>query len=179
MNAITSTDLTFPLFKRGKVRDVYDLGDSLLFVATDRISAFDFVLEPGIPGKGILLTQLSNFWFRQFESTIHNHLIETDFEKFPERLFPYRDLLYGRSILVRKTEVIPVECVARGYLVGSGWKDYQKTGAVCGISLPGGLRLADRLPESIFTPATKADEGHDENISFEKIEQLEIGRAHV
>jgi len=153
--------------RRGKVRDVYDLGDRLLIVASDRISAFDVVLSPGIPDKGALLTRLSSFWFRRFESVVDNHLLETDAARFPAPLDAHRDLLSGRSVLVRKCRVVPFECVARGYLAGSGWKDYRKTGEVCGHRLPAGLREADRLPEAIFTPATKAETGHDENVSIE------------
>ena len=153
--------------RRGKVRDVYDLGDRLLIVASDRISAFDVVLSPGIPDKGALLTRLSSFWFRRFESVVGNHLLETDAARFPAPLDAHRDLLSGRSVLVRKCRVVPFECVARGYLAGSGWKDYRKTGEVCGHRLPAGLREADRLPEAIFTPATKAETGHDENVSIE------------
>lgn len=151
--------------RRGKVRDVYDLGDALLIVATDRISAFDVVLAPGIPDKGILLTRLSTFWFRKFTGDVPNHLLETDAARFPAPLDRHRDLLAGRAVLVKKCRVVPFECVARGYLAGSGWKDYRKTGEVCGHLLPAGLREADRLPEPIFTPATKAESGHDENVS--------------
>lgn len=163
MSAVTTTDLPFPL-RRGKVRDVYDLGERLLLVATDRISAFDVILTPGIPGKGAILTAISNFWFRRF-GTIPNHLLETEFERFPAELRSHPQL-GGRSVIVRKCEVIPIECVARGYLAGSGLKEYQRTQAVCGVPLPAGLVSASRLPEPIFTPATKAEEGHDENISF-------------
>jgi phosphoribosylaminoimidazole-succinocarboxamide synthase len=165
-----TADLPFPLFKRGKVRDVYDLEDRLLLVATDRISAFDCVLSPGIPGKGEVLTQLSNFWFRRFPS-IENHLIETEFDSFPDEVRKFEPLR-GRSIIVKKCEVIPIECVARGYLVGSGLKDYQSSGAVCGVALPKGLVAGSKLPEAIFTPATKAEQGHDENISISMVEDL-------
>ncbi len=150
--------------RRGKVRDVYDLGDRLLIVATDRISAFDVVLSPGIPDKGVLLTRLSTFWFRKFESVVTNHLLETDAARFPAPLDDHKALLQGRGVLVRKCRVVPFECVARGFLAGSGWKDYRASGEVCGLRLPPGLREADRLPEPIFTPATKAESGHDENI---------------
>ena len=153
--------------RRGKVRDVYDLGDQLLVVATDRISAFDVVLSPGIPGKGAVLTQLSTFWFHRFAALVPNHLVETDAAAFPAELASHAGVLAGRSVLVKKCRVIPFECVARGYLAGSGWKDYRKTGAVCGVPLPSGLLEASRLPEPIFTPATKAESGHDENVSFE------------
>jgi phosphoribosylaminoimidazole-succinocarboxamide synthase len=153
------------LARRGKVRDVYDLGEHLLIVATDRISAFDYVLGSGIPDKGAILTQLSAFWFELLRDVTPHHLVTIDVNEFPAALRPHREVLRGRSMLVRKTEPLPVECVARGYLSGSGWKDYTKTGAVCGIALPAGLRESDRLPEPIFTPATKAESGHDENIS--------------
>jgi phosphoribosylaminoimidazole-succinocarboxamide synthase len=168
--AITETSLPFPLARRGKVRDVYDLNDRYLFIATDRISAFDVVLSPGIPDKGTILTQISNFWFRRF-SHIENHLLETEFERFPSEV-RHHDELRGRSIIVKKCDVIPVECVARGYLVGSGLKEYKETGSVCGIRLPEGLTTASKLPEPIFTPATKEDTGHDINISFEQMSEI-------
>jgi len=166
--AVERTSLSgLPEPRRGKVRDIYDLGESLLIVATDRISAFDVVLSPGVPDKGAILTQLSNFWFAHFASDVPNHLLETDVAKFPAAVAPHASLLRGRSVLVRKCRVLPFEWVARGYLAGSGWKDYRRTGEVCGHRMPPGLREADRLPEPIFTPATKADTGHDENVSFE------------
>lgn len=167
MGAVVETHLSGArLSRRGKVRELYDLGDTLLLVASDRISAFDCVLSPGIPDKGKILTQLSNFWFRKF-SDIENHLIETEVERFPEPLQADRATLAGRSVIVRKAQVIPFECVARGYLSGSGWAEYRKTKRVCDIRLPAGLVEADRLSEPIFTPATKNDRGHDENVSFE------------
>jgi phosphoribosylaminoimidazole-succinocarboxamide synthase len=166
MDAILTTSLPLPAFRRGKVRDVYDLGPSLLIVATDRISAFDCVMPDGIPGKGRILTQVANFWFGATASILPNHLEATEVEAFPEALRPFADLLRGRSILVRKTKPLPVECVVRGYLAGSGLKEYRQSGTVCGIGLPPGLRNADQLPEPIFTPSTKAEEGHDENIDF-------------
>lgn len=153
------------LQRRGKVRDVYDLGDTLLIVATDRISAFDYVLGSGIPDKGKVLTQLSAFWFAKIADLVPHHLISVDVDDFPAAARAHREILRGRSMLVRKTNPLPVECVARGFLSGSGLKDYNKTGAVCGIPLPPGLRDSDRLPQPIFTPATKAESGHDENIS--------------
>ncbi len=166
--AVLETSLPgLPPPRRGKVRDVYDLGDRLLLVATDRISAFDCVLSPGIPDKGKILTQLSNFWFRRFADVVPNHLIETDASLFPEPAAAHAALLSGRSVLAKKCAVVPFECVARGYLAGSGWKEYRESGSVCGIPLPKGLREADRLPEAIFTPATKAESGHDINVSFE------------
>jgi phosphoribosylaminoimidazole-succinocarboxamide synthase len=152
------------LARRGKVRDVYDLGAHLLIVATDRISAFDYVLGSGIPDKGKVLTQLSAFWFDHLGDILPHHVVAVDVDTFPVATRPYRDILRGRSMLVRKTTPLPVECVARGYLSGSGWKDYQRTGAVCGVTLPAGLRESDRLPGAIFTPSTKAETGHDENI---------------
>ena len=151
--------------RQGKVRDLYDVGDHLLMVATDRISAFDYVLGSGIPDKGRVLTQLSAFWFDRTSSIVPNHLVSADVTEFPVVLAPHRDQLRGRSMLVRKTTPLPVECVARGYISGSGWKDYLATGEVCGVALPAGLRESDRLPEPLFTPSTKADSGHDENIS--------------
>jgi phosphoribosylaminoimidazole-succinocarboxamide synthase len=154
-------------WKKGKVRDVYDLGDRLLVIATDRLSAFDVVLPTGIPGKGILLTQMSLFWFRLLADVVPHHVLTADVDEYPAELRPFRDQLEGRSMIVVKTDVLPVECVVRGYLVGSGWKDYKTTGSVCGIALPAGLRESDRLEPPIFTPATKAETGHDENISFE------------
>jgi phosphoribosylaminoimidazole-succinocarboxamide synthase len=157
--------------RRGKVRDIYELADGLLMVATDRISAFDYVLGSGIPDKGKVLTQLSAFWFERTKHIVPNHVLETDVRRYPASLRGYADTLSGRSMFVRKTNPVPVECVARGYLSGSGWKDYQATGTVCGISLPAGLRESDRLPQPIFTPATKATSGHDVNIS-----ETEAGR---
>jgi len=153
------------LARRGKVRDVYDLGSHLLIVATDRISAFDYILGSGIPDKGKVLTQLSAFWFDHVGDLVPHHVVAVDVDRFPAVTKPHHDVLRGRSMLVKKTDPLPIECVARGYLSGSGWKDYKQTGAVCGISLPAGLRDSDRLPETIFTPATKAESGHDENIS--------------
>jgi phosphoribosylaminoimidazole-succinocarboxamide synthase len=169
MLAVTETHLAGArLSRRGKVRELYDLGDALLLVASDRISAFDCVLSPGIPDKGKILNQLSNFWFRKFED-VENHLIEADVGRFPESVRSDASKLEGRAVLVRKAEVIPFECVARGYLAGSGWADYRRTGAVCGVALPPGLREAEALPEPIFTPATKAAAGHDENVPFSRL----------
>ena len=154
--------------RRGKVRDIFEVGDALLLVATDRISAFDYVLGSGIPDKGKVLTQLSAFWFDATRHIVPNHVITTDVRAYPPSLRAHADLLRGRSMLVRRTVPVPVECVARGYLSGSGWKEYAATGQVCGISLPPGLRESDPLPEAIFTPATKAESGHDVNISEEE-----------
>ena len=153
--------------KRGKVRDVYDLGDLLLIVACDRISAYDHILQPGIPGKGKILTQLSNFWFQKFQAVVPNHLVATDVGDYPAELAAYAEMLDGRSVLVKKAAVVPFECVARGYLAGSGFREYTDSRSVCGIPLPEGLRRADKLPEAVFTPATKAESGHDENVSYE------------
>jgi phosphoribosylaminoimidazole-succinocarboxamide synthase len=151
--------------RRGKVRDIYEVGTDLLMIATDRISAFDYVLGSGIPDKGRVLTQLSAFWFEQTRRIVPNHVITTNVRDYPASLQAHSDVLRGRSMLVTRTDPVPVECVARGYLSGSGWKEYAATGAVCGIALPAGLRESDRLPEPIFTPATKAQSGHDINIS--------------
>ena len=158
-----------PFVKSGKVRDIYDLGEYLLLVATDRISAFDVVLPNGIPGKGRVLTQISIFWFKQVEDIIPNHIIATKVEDFPEKLHKYADILDGRSMLVKKTQPMPVECVVRGYLSGSGWKEYEKSGTICGIRLPEGLVESSRLNEPLFTPSTKAEEGHDINITFDEV----------
>ena len=161
------------LASRGKVRDIYEVGDDLLIVATDRLSAFDVVLPTPIPDKGRVLTQLSLFWFEQLAGIVPHHVITAS--NFGGVLAPYADVLDGRAMLVRRTEPLPVECVVRGYIVGSGWKDYQKTGAICGIPLPAGLRESDKLPQPIFTPSTKATTGHDENISFDQTVER-IGR---
>ncbi len=169
---ITATDL--PGVERvatGKVRDVYRADDNLLIVATDRISAFDCILPQGIPGKGRVLTQMSLFWFDLLRDLVPNHLITANVDEFPEPLRDYRDQLEGRSMLVKRCRMEPIECVARGYVSGSGWKDYKRTGAICGIPLPLGLLESARLPEPIFTPASKAETGHDENISFEAAAQ--------
>ena len=165
---ITETELDLTLHARGKVRDVYSVGEYLLIVATDRISAFDHVLGTGIPGKGKVLTQLSLFWFDFLKDVVPNHLITADVGQYPRELHKYEEELEGRSMLVKRAQMFPVECVVRGYLSGSGWKDYLATGAICGIPLPPGLREASRLPEPIFTPATKSQDGeHDVNISFD------------
>ena len=168
MNTVVS-ETDFPELKlrgRGKVRDIYDLGDRLLIVATDRLSAFDVVLPTPIPDKGRVLTQLSLFWFERLAGVVPHHVISA--KDFAGELAPYSASLEGRSMLVRRTEPVPIECVVRGYISGSGWKDYQKTGGICGVPLPKGLRESERLPQPIFTPSTKATTGHDENISFEE-----------
>ncbi|HWE84659.1 MAG TPA: phosphoribosylaminoimidazolesuccinocarboxamide synthase [Terracidiphilus sp.] len=178
MTALLKTDLgSTPLLGRGKVRDLYAVGGALLLVATDRISAFDHVLGSGIPGKGKILTQISLFWFELFQDLVPNHLITADVAQFPSALQPYREQLDGRSMLVKRAEMFPVECVARGYLAGSGWKEYKAERTVCGIALPAGLLDGSRLPEPIFTPATKSQDGaHDENIAYERVEQI-VGAA--
>jgi phosphoribosylaminoimidazole-succinocarboxamide synthase len=174
MTALLTTNLgTTQLLGRGKVRDLYTVGGALLLVATDRISAFDHVLATGIPGKGKILTQISLFWFDLLSEIVPNHLITAEVDEFPASLQPYADQLKGRSMLVRRARMYPVECVARGYLAGSGWKEYTVGKTVCGIPLPEGLQDGSRLPEPLFTPATKSQDGaHDENISFEATEKL-------
>ena len=163
-------------FKSGKVREVFDLGDTLLFVATDRLSAFDVILPDPIPDKGKVLTQISLFWFDFLSDICPNHVVTGDVDEYPEELAPHRDALAGRSMIGVKADVVPVECVVRGYLAGSGWKEYQQSQSVCGIRLPKGLQLGSELPEPIFTPATKAASGHDENITQERVAKL-VGKA--
>src|ERR1700716_3262902 len=174
MHASPQSIVDLPGIKKlrsGKVREVFDLGETLLFVVTDRLSAFDVILSDPIPHKGAVLNQLSAFWFKRFDK-IDNHFVTADFEKFPKELQGFRDQLVGRSMIVKKTKPLTVECVVRGYLAGSGWKEYQQSQSVCGIKLPPGLQLASQLPEPIFTPATKADEGHDENIDMKRCAQI-------
>jgi phosphoribosylaminoimidazole-succinocarboxamide synthase len=165
--ALLQTDLPFPV-RRGKVRDVYDLGENLLIVATDRISAFDCVMPNGIPDKGRVLTALSLFWFEKFANRFENHLVAWNVSRYPAGLQPFAAQLEARSMLVKKTQVVPIECVARGYLAGSGWKEYQKSGSVCGVALPKGLQQSAKLPQPVFTPATKEESGHDVNVSFDE-----------
>lgn len=161
------------LMARGKVRDIYDLGETLLLVTSDRISAFDVIMNQPIPDKGIVLTQISAFWFSQMEDIVKNHIISIDVADFPAECQPYADVLKGRSMLVKKAQPLPAECIVRGYVSGSGWKDYKTSGSICGIQLPAGLKESDRLPEPIFTPSTKAELGtHDENISFDIMAKL-------
>jgi phosphoribosylaminoimidazole-succinocarboxamide synthase len=168
MDVVWETKLpNLPPPKRGKVRDIYDLGRNLLIVATDRLSAYDHVLTPGIPGKGKILNQLSNFWFERLAEVMPNHLVATAVSDFPASLAPHAELLAGRSVLVKKADVVPFECVVRGYLAGSGYREYRRNRSICGIDLPDGLSLAAKLPEPIFTPATKAESGHDVNVSWE------------
>ena len=173
-NLVLNTN--FPDLKlaaRGKVRDIYDLGSSLLIVTTDRISAFDVIMNEGIPDKGYVLTQISSFWFRQVEDIIPNHILSTDVADFPAECLKYADILEGRSMLVKKAKPLAAECIVRGYISGSGWKDYKQTGSICGIKLPSGLVESDKLPEPIFTPSTKAELGtHDENISFDTMAEI-------
>ncbi len=161
-----------PFIKSGKVRDIYDLGDYILLIATDRISAFDVVLPDGIPGKGRVLTRISLYWFKQMEDVIANHLEAAEVKEFPETLHKYSDVLEGRSMLVKKAKPMPVECVVRGYLSGSGWKSYRKDKTVCGIRLPDGLVESSKLEEPVFTPSTKEEQGHDINISFKEVENI-------
>ena len=175
VDVVTETQFSGYPVKRGKVRDVYDLGDEILLVATDRISAYDVILPTPIPGKGVMLTRISRFWFEFLADSLEHHLLEVIEDRVPDGLEEYRAQLRGRTMRCRKTTVVPIEFVVRGYLAGSGWKDYQRTGAVCGLTLPPGLKQCDKLPEPIFTPATKATEGHDENISFDTACDL-VGR---
>jgi len=162
--------------RRGKVRDIYDLDEHLLLVVTDRVSAFDVVLPNGIPGKGKVLTAISLFWFRMMEGIVRNHIVAVDVKDFPQKLHKYKDMLQGRSLLVKKAKVIPVECIVRGYLSGSGWKSYQKDGTVCGIKLPSGMIESSKIEKPIFTPSTKAEAGHDINISFDEVKEI-IGES--
>ena len=172
MSIVTETNLPLKVFKKGKVRDVYEANDKLLLVVTDRISAFDFVLHEPIPLKGICLTQISKFWFDFFKDTVPSHLISTDIVDFPDKLKEHKEILNGRSMLTRKAKVFPVECIVRGYISGSAWKSYRKDGTVCGIKLPKGLKESDKFDEPLFTPSTKAESGHDINISFEKMKEI-------
>lgn len=173
METVLSTDLKgLKLLGRGKVRDIYDMGDKMLIVTTDRISAFDVIMPNGIPNKGKILTELSLFWFEKTKHIIKNHLITADVNEMPEECRQYADILEGRTMLVHKCKPYPVECVARGYITGSGWKDYKSTGEICEIKLPSGLQESERFPETLFTPASKAEVGeHDENISFEQMKE--------
>lgn len=169
-NVVLQTNFpTLKLFKRGKVRDMYDLGDYYLMVSSDRLSAFDVIMNQGIPDKGKILTKISEFWFNYVKDEIDNHVVSTNVDEYPKECHEYKEVLEGRSMLVKKADLIPLECIVRGYISGSGWKDYQKTGSICGIDLPAGLVESEILPEPIFTPSTKAEIGdHDENINEEK-----------
>mgnify|MGYP001275025085 CR=1 FL=1 len=180
MSAITEINIPgLKKFKSGKVREVYDLGDQYLFIASDRISAFDVVMPDGIPNKGQVLNMISKFWFDRTRNLVKNHMISTNINDFPDELTPYKDMLKGRSMLVKKAELLPVECIVRGYLIGSGWKEYSQSQTIGGMPLRAGYEMAGKLDEPIFTPSTKADEGHDENISIDemnKIVGLELGK---
>lgn len=173
-SVIKKTDLTkLKLFKKGKVRDLYDLGDHYLIISTDRLSAFDVIMQEGIPKKGEILTKISEFWFDYVKDSMSNHLVSTNVDDFPEECHEYSDILAGRTMLVKKAELIPLECIVRGYISGSGWKEYQSNGTICGIELPENLVESEKLPEPIFTPSTKADIGdHDENITEEQAKEI-------
>lgn len=175
MNVVTKTDLPLKVFKKGKVRDVYEVDDKLLLIVTDRISAFDYVLHEPIPHKGIFLTQISKFWFDFFKNTVENQVISTEISGFPEEIKSYQDVLKGRTMLVKKAKVFPIECIVRGYISGSAWKSYQKNSSVCGIKLPSGMQESEKFNEPLFTPSTKADTGHDINISYDKMKGI-IGK---
>jgi len=175
MSVVTETSLPLKGFKKGKVRDVYETNDKLLLIVTDRISAFDFVLHEPIPKKGICLTQISKFWFDYFKDTVPSHMLTDNINEFPESLHNYEEQLKGRSMLVKKAEVFPIECIVRGYISGSAWKSYQKDGTVCGIKLPDGMKESEKFDAPLFTPSTKADSGHDINISYEKMVEI-IGK---
>jgi phosphoribosylaminoimidazole-succinocarboxamide synthase len=178
MDIVVKTDMPdISTPRRGKVRDIYDIGEHLLLVVTDRVSAFDVILPNGIPNKGKILTEISIFWFRQMEDIIENHIVATEVDDFPEALHKYRDMLQGRSLLVKKAEVVPIECIVRGYLSGSGWKSYKADDTVCGIKLPEGMLESSKLQQPIFTPSTKAEEGHDINISFEETKKIVGGET--
>lgn len=183
MEAVTKIELPgIEKFKSGKVREVYDLGDQYLFIASDRISAFDVIMPDGIPNKGQVLNMISKFWFERTEDVVKNHMISTDVDDFPAVLQPHREVLKGRSMLVRKAELLPVECIVRGYLIGSGWKEYQKSGTIGGMPLRAGYEMAGKIDEPIFTPSTKADEGHDENISIDQMKEIvgdELGQRLI
>lgn len=172
MGTITEVNLPFKEFKKGKVRDIYEVDDNLLLIVTDRISAFDWVLPEAIPNKGICLTQISAFWFDYFKDIIPNHMVSADITKFPTDLQKYTDQLYGRSMLVKKAEVLPIECIVRGYISGSAWRSYKKDNTVCGMKLPSGMQESEQFDEPLFTPSTKAETGHDENISYEEMQKI-------
>jgi len=175
MGIISKTDLPLKIFKKGKVRDVYGIEDNLLLIVTDRISAFDFVLKEPIPQKGICLNQISKFWFDFFNDDVGNHMISADVTEFPEKIREYNDVLFGRSMIVKKAKVFPIECIVRGYISGSAWKSYQKDKTVCGIKLKKGMQESEKFDNPLFTPSTKEDSGHDINISYEKMEKI-IGK---
>lgn len=172
MSIVKEAKLPFDVFKKGKVRDIYDVGDHLLLIVTDRISAFDWVLPEAIPYKGICLTQISAFWFDYFKDLVPNHMESATVDDFPEEFQEYKEELFGRSMLVKKAEVLPIECIVRGYISGSAWKSYQKDQTVCGIKLPSGMKESDKFEEPLFTPSTKAETGHDENISYDQMVEI-------
>ncbi len=178
MSTVTETNLPLKAFKTGKVRDIYEANDKLLIVVTDRISAFDYVLHEAIPNKGICLTQISKFWFEHFKDTVKSHMITTEVSSYLDKLKTYANEVDNRGMLVKKAKVFPVECIVRGYISGSAWKSYQKDGTVCGIKLPSGMKESEKFDEPLFTPSTKADVGHDENISFEKMKEM-IGEKNA
>ena len=175
---VTKTDLPLKAYKKGKVRDIYTTDNKLLLVVTDRISAFDYILHEPIPNKGICLTQISKYWFNYFKDTIPNHMISSDEKDFPEEVKNHLEILKGRSMLVKKADVLPIECIVRGYLSGSAWKSYQKDSSICGIKLPPGMVESDKFNEPLFTPSTKADSGHDINISYYEMEKI-IGKKNA
>jgi phosphoribosylaminoimidazole-succinocarboxamide synthase len=172
MNVVTKTDLPLKVFKKGKVRDVYEVDDKLLLIVTDRISAFDYVLHEPIPYKGIFLTQISRFWFDFFKDTVENQVISTEMSGFPKEIKSYENVLKGRTMLVKKAKVFPIECIVRGYISGSAWKSYQKDSSVCGIKLPSGMQESEKFDDPLFTPSTKAETGHDLNISYNKMKEI-------
>ena len=175
MNIISKTELPFKIFKKGKVRDVYEIEDNLLLIVTDRISAFDYVLKEPIPQKGICLTQISKFWFDFFKNDVKSHLIYSNVDEFPDMLKDFKDVIFGRSMIVKKAEVFPIECIVRGYISGSAWKSYKKDKTVCGINLKNGMQESEKFDSPLFTPSTKEESGHDINISFQKMEKI-IGK---
>jgi phosphoribosylaminoimidazole-succinocarboxamide synthase len=175
MSIVTKANLPFELYKKGKVRDIYTIGEQLLIIVTDRISAFDWVLHEAIPYKGICLTQISAFWFDYFKDLIPNHMISASIDEFPSEFQNYKEDLFGRSMLVKQAEVLPIECIVRGYISGSAWKSYKKDQTVCGIRLPSGMLESDQFDEPLFTPSTKAETGHDENISYDQMVEI-IGK---
>jgi phosphoribosylaminoimidazole-succinocarboxamide synthase len=178
MNVVTETVLPLKVFKKGKVRDVYEIDDKLLLIVTDRISAFDYVLHEPIPYKGIFLTQISKFWFDFFKDTVENQVISTETSCFPKEIKSFEELLKGRTMLVKKSKVFPIECIVRGYISGSAWKSYQKDSSVCGIKLPSGMQESEKFDDPLFTPSTKADTGHDINISYDKMKNI-IGKENA
>ena len=179
MNAMFESNFpTLKMINKGKVREIYEIGDKILFVTSDRISAFDVIMNEPVPGKGAILSQISAFWFMHTRHIVKNHFITNNPDEYPQECLPYREELLGRSMLVKKCKTLPIECIVRGYIAGSGWKSYQATGKICGIDIPAGLQMFEKLPEAIFTPSTKATSGHDENISFEETVKI-IGKENA